>query len=240
MIGPDELFGPALPRLLREFGGLLLEDETTESILRRSVDGGRLLTTGIAEASTTLIHAGLATTSAYTGVLALTLDELQYEADQGPSLDAARAGEYRSVQDMNTETRWPDFTAGAIAAGVLCSLSVPMPMPLVGALNLYATEPGTFADVHIVEEAMVLARCTSVALANVRAYAASRSHMLQIEQAMQSRAVIEQAKGILMGLRRCDADEAFQLLRTLSQKSKRKVRDVAEALVDDASAGAHH
>ncbi len=57
----------------------------------------------------------------------------------------------------------------------------------------------------------------------------------QLDLAMQSRAVIEQAKGILMGQRLCTADEAFTLLVDLSQRSNRKLRDVAQALVDSAT-----
>lgn len=56
----------------------------------------------------------------------------------------------------------------------------------------------------------------------------------QLETAMRSRAVIEQAKGILMGQRRCTAEEAFEVLVRLSQNSNRKLRDVAQALVDEA------
>jgi AmiR/NasT family two-component response regulator len=57
----------------------------------------------------------------------------------------------------------------------------------------------------------------------------------QLQSAMQSRAVIEQAKGILMGDRRCDAEQAFNILVKLSQDSNRKLREVAQAVVDQAT-----
>jgi AmiR/NasT family two-component response regulator len=74
-----------------------------------------------------------------------------------------------------------------------------------------------------------------VALANMHLHQAQGKVAEQLQEAMQSRATIEQAKGILMGERRCTSDEAFNLLVELSQKSNRKLRDVAQALVDQAT-----
>jgi AmiR/NasT family two-component response regulator len=63
-------------------------------------------------------------------------------------------------------------------------------------------------------------------------YESTRTLAEQLQTAMESRAVIEQAKGVLMGQRRCTADEAFEILVKLSQQSNRKLREVAQALVD--------
>ena len=76
-------------------------------------------------------------------------------------------------------------------------------------------------------------------LNNAGLYFTAATHAEQMAEAMRSRAVIEQAKGILMGGRRCSADEAFEILARLSQDSHRKLRDVAAALVEDAASGSN-
>jgi len=77
----------------------------------------------------------------------------------------------------------------------------------------------------------------AVALANAHLYDTTANLAQQMQAAMDSRAVIEQAKGIIMGDRRCTADEAFAILTRLSQDSNRKLRDIAAALVDRAAEG---
>jgi AmiR/NasT family two-component response regulator len=76
-----------------------------------------------------------------------------------------------------------------------------------------------------------------VALANAHLYDTTATLAQQLRAAMESRAIIEQAKGIIMGQRRCTAEEAFTLLRKVSQDSNRKLRDVATALVAEAHGG---
>jgi AmiR/NasT family two-component response regulator len=68
-------------------------------------------------------------------------------------------------------------------------------------------------------------------------YESTRDLAQNLDMAMQSRAVIEQAKGILMSQRRCDATEAFSLLAAASQRSNRKLRDIAQAIVDGVTGG---
>jgi AmiR/NasT family two-component response regulator len=77
--------------------------------------------------------------------------------------------------------------------------------------------------------------CAAVAMANSHLYDSQAALAHHMQTAMASRAVIEQAKGIVMGERHCSADEAFQLLVKLSQRTDRKLRDVAQALVDRAA-----
>jgi AmiR/NasT family two-component response regulator len=73
---------------------------------------------------------------------------------------------------------------------------------------------------------------------NIHLYETTRNRAIHLDAAMRSRAVIEQAKGILMSQRRCDADTAFDLLAAASQRSNRKLRDIAQSLVDGVSAAA--
>jgi AmiR/NasT family two-component response regulator len=85
--------------------------------------------------------------------------------------------------------------------------------------------------------ARTFASYAGVAVANMHLYDSTRKLAEQLEPAMQSRALIDQAKGILMAQRRCLAQEAFDLLGDLSQRSNRKLREVAQAVVDQAGSG---
>ncbi|WP_089154421.1 GAF and ANTAR domain-containing protein [Micromonospora sp. NBS 11-29] len=192
---------------------------------------------GTAEVSVTLVQGAEAHTAAYTGDLALTLDEWQYEQGRGPCLDAATTGAAMLVPDMTTESRWPEWAGRAHEVGAASSLSIGLPIQeaMVGALNIYGAAPRVFDDQ--VELAKTLAGYAAIALANVHLYESTAILAQQMQEAMQSRAVIEQAKGIIMGQRRCAAEEAFAILARVSQDSNRKLRDVAESLVERAVNG---
>jgi len=189
---------------------------------------------GAAEVSVTLVQACRASTAAFTGALALHLDERQYEKGYGPCLDAASGGEAMLITDIAIEDRWPDFTPVAVQQGVLSSLSVDIPLQeaLVGALNIYGAEPAAFDD-----EALDLARgfasYAAVALANAHQYESTAALAAQMQEAMATRAVIEQAKGILISQRGCSTEEAFDILVRASRNSNRKLRDIAQALVQN-------
>ena len=175
---------------------------------------------------------------AFTGQLALDLDERQYERGHGPCLDGTAGGAVVYIEDVTTETRWPDWTPLALDRGVHSSLTVPVPVQreVSAALNIYSTSTAGF-DEDGRELAATFAAYAGVALANMHLYEAQGRVAEQLHTAMQSRAVIEQAKGIVMGSRRCSAEEAFDQLVVLSQKSNRKLREVAEALVASALEG---
>jgi GAF domain-containing protein len=139
------------------------------------------------------------------------------------------------VDVMAGEQRWSDWARTAVERGAGSSMSIPVPVQgeVSGALNIYGAEARAF-DARALETGTALAAYASVALANIHLYEARGQVAEQLQSAMQSRAVIEQAKGILMGARRCTADEAFAILADLSQRSNRKLRDVAQALVQEA------
>jgi AmiR/NasT family two-component response regulator len=113
------------------------------------------------------------------------------------------------------------------------SIPVPVQREVMAALNIYSTEQHAF-DPDSIELATTFGAYAGVALANMHLYEAQGQVAEQLQNAMQSRAVIEQAKGILMGQRRCTAEDAFDLLIKISQDTNRKLRDVAQALVDQA------
>ncbi|MBF5028599.1 MULTISPECIES: GAF and ANTAR domain-containing protein [unclassified Micromonospora] len=228
---------PDLAAALIRLGRIKYDEVDLDVVLSTIAQVAKDTLPGTAEVSVTLVQGTEAHTAAYTGELALTLDEWQYAQGRGPCLDAATTGTAMLVPDMAAESRWPEWAARAHAAGAASSLSIGLPIQeaMVGALNIYGASPGVLD--RQVELAQTLAGYAAIALANVHLYESTATLAQQMQEAMQSRAVIEQAKGIIMGQRRCSADEAFAILARVSQDSNRKLREVAESLVDRAVHG---
>ncbi|WP_328346582.1 GAF and ANTAR domain-containing protein [Micromonospora sp. NBC_00421] len=220
-----------LTEAVLRLGSIRHDEMDLDAVLTRITELARASLPGAAEVTVTLVHGTEANTAAHTGDLALRLDRWQYEQGRGPCLDAATTGAVLIVADMTEERRWPEWAALAHAAGVCSSMSIGLPIQeaVVGALNLYGTRPDAFG--RVAESARTFAGHAAVALANAHLYDSTATLAEQMQTAMRNRAVIEQAKGIIMGQRRCTADEAFAMLARVSQNSNRKLRDVAEALV---------
>jgi GAF domain-containing protein len=226
--------------VLRDLSRVALVDRSLEEVL---TDITAIAARGIpgAEASSiTLLRADRAFTAAHSGEMALAADELQYEHGYGPCMDAGRGGVLLRIDDMRTERRWPDYVAHVLAAtDVLSSLSVPLPYQgsSIGALNNYSTKPGAFASPESLRAGTDVAEVIAVAVANADAHAQLFDQARNMRVAMESRAVIEQAKGVLMAQRRVDAEQAFEILREASQRYNRKLRDIAAGIVESASEG---
>ncbi len=215
-----------------ELGRIKLSETDLDGVLHKIAELAKRTIPGTDEVSVTLVRGERASTVAQTGELAVALDEVQYEHGHGPCLDASRSGDSLYLPNMDGETRWPRWTPRAIQAGVNSSLSIGLPIheTVSGALNVYATKPDAYDEDAIIL-AQTFAGYAAVALANAHLYDVTATLAQHMQAAMESRAVIEQAKGIIMGDRRCTADEAFRILSMLSQDTNRKVRDVAAALV---------
>ena len=227
----------AAPQALRDLSGIVLGDHSFQAVLQRASEIAKRAMTGADEVSVTMKN-GHPTTVASSGALATEVDESQYETDSGPCLQAIAEGEVVLVADMATETRWPEYLPRAIAAGVGSSLSIPLPVDgaYVGALNSYSRTAHAF-DQASVKLGQDLAAYAAIVLNNAGLYFTATTRADQLAEALRSRAVIDQAKGILMGARRCTAEEAFDILVRLSQQSQRKLRDVAQALVEETITG---
>jgi AmiR/NasT family two-component response regulator len=115
------------------------------------------------------------------------------------------------------------------------AVGLPVDQAVTGALNIYSTAPDAFGA-DAVAVARTFAGYAAVTVANAHVHGTQTALVEQLQAAMTSRAVIEQAKGIIMRDRRCGADEAFRVLSAASRDSNRKVRDVAAALVARAAA----
>ncbi|MGI5525281.1 GAF and ANTAR domain-containing protein [Micromonospora sp. CA-259024] len=221
-----------------ELGRIKLGEVGLDDVLQRVAELAKRVLPVPVEVSVTLVRGGTAHTAVFTNELAQDMDERQYAQGSGPCLEAATAGEVLAVPDLATEDRWPAWAERGRTAGVGSSVSIGLPMQeaVVGALNVYAGTPHAFDDdtVAVLE---TFAAYAAVALANAQLYDSTATLARQMQEAMANRAVIEQAKGIVMAERRCSPAEAFAILSKVSQDSNRKVRDVAQALVDRAAKG---
>ncbi len=219
-----------------ELGSIRLADVDIHTLLDKIAQLAKRTIPGASEVSVTLLQGDKAHTAAFTGELALNLDEVQYERGYGPCLDASTSTASLSVPDTGSDQRWPDWANAARQAGALSSLSIGLPVheKVTGALNIYATETHAFDD-DAIALAQTFAGFAAVGLANAHLYETQATLTGHMQKAMESRAVIEQAKGIIMGDRRCTAAEAFAILTKLSQDTNRKLRDVAAALVTKAA-----
>ncbi len=171
----------------------------------------------------------------------IELDKSQYGADRGPCLEAARSrSAIRAVIGENSDT-WPEFDTAANDHGVRTSLSVPVALPAsdnddavhAGSINLYSYSATAF-DPFDESVMRLFTTAASAAITSAHQRQRSREHIEHLEAALVSRAVIEQAKGILMAVHSCTADQAFTMLVQQSQNDNVKLRDVARNLLDNA------
>jgi GAF domain-containing protein len=208
-------------------------ETSLRDIFQRVVDLAGSTIPGVTKASVTVVQGKDAHTPACTGGLALAFDESQYALGEGPCLQAAATTTIESVSDMATESRWPGWTAGALRAGARSSLSIGLPSHATGggSLNLYATDPHVF-DADTVAVAQAFASYATLAMAHDYLNDAQVTLSQHIEAAMASETVIEQAKGIIIGARRCTPDQASAALTTMAKDTNRTVREIAQALVD--------
>jgi GAF domain-containing protein len=219
---------------LERLGRLSLRELSMDSLLQTVADLAKTVLPGNPEASVTLLVKDRPATVVSTGQLAVDLDETQYDRGHGPCLHAARTGEFTEIADTRTDSRWRDYAEHAAQRGNLSSLSVPLAIDaderVSGALNLYAREPKAF-DEDSRSAAQSFGPYAAIAAGNLYAYQSARDMADNLQVALESRAVIDQAKGILIERHKLSPDQAFQLLAQASMAANRKVRDVADALV---------
>lgn len=162
-----------------------------------------------------------------------TLELFQVQADQGPCQDAFRTGEPVVNADLAAAGhRWPDFAPRAVRAGFRSVHAFPLRLrgEIVGALNLFGTDTGELApsDVLVVQ---ALADIATIGLLQERAIRRGEELTAQLQTALDTRVVIEQAKGAVAQLQGIGVDEAFELIRTHARRHQLHLGDVARAVL---------
>ncbi len=165
------------------------------------------------------------------------LDAIQYElTDEGPCITAARQREVVRTGNISADGRWPRFGPRVGRLGVHSVLSLPMLLPdrlVVGAINTYAHARDAFDD-HAIEIGMLFAGPAGLAVHNAQVLAQAQARAEQLQQALVSRGVIDQAIGILRSRSGATMDEAFARLRQISQSENVKLSSVATRIVEEA------
>jgi GAF domain-containing protein len=215
---------------LAELGRIPLQQSLTAS-LSRIAELARQTIPGVDAASVVLVERGRVRSLGLSGWPAAELDERQYGAGFGPCVEAALSGGSVLIADTADEPVHRDFAALARRLGVTSTLSVGLPVDhhVVGSLNAYCTSGRIPPESQ--ELAARFARYAAVAATNAADYRRAVDLATHLRVALQSRAVIEQAKGVLMERYRCTPDDAFQRLVAQSKGENRKLREVAAELV---------
>ena len=185
---------------------------------------------GAQHAGVTLGSRGRFRTIAPTHDIVNQVDQIQYDMATGPCVDAAIDGNVYYSPDLRKDERWPDFgVKAAETTGVLSMLSFRLYLEhdesLIGALNLYSTEVDAF-DAESRAAGMLLATHGALAVSG----AAARAKAVNLERALESSRDIGVAMGVLMQAHSVDRDQAFDLLRIASQRTHRKLADIASEI----------
>ncbi len=213
--------------------GILVTEQSLDSTLRQVLELACAALPGGHEGGITLLGAEGPDTAVATSDVALRVDRTQYEAQAGgPCLEAYRRQQVLRIDSTASDRRWPEFSGAAAAAGLGSTLSIPLVVggDGLGALNIYCHHEYGFppADERL---AVSLGSCASVAVANARGYWRVARLAAQLEEALATRGVVDQATGILIAQRRCSAGHARHLLAAAAQRNRLTLTEVASDLV---------
>jgi GAF domain-containing protein len=202
-----------------------------EEVARRVADSAASSVTGASGASFTLWEESDAVLTAATHPELADLLELQVATSEGPAIAARDSGTAVEVADTLDEERWPRITAYALRRGIRAMFASGLAVDgRAASLTLYAVRPRPFPP-NAAAAVELLAGQALIALRQLEDYDGARSMAEQMRQAMESRSVIDVAKGMLMQALGCDADTAFAELVAASQRSQVKLADIARRLV---------
>lgn len=167
------------------------------------------------------------------------IDEVQQAYGDGPCLEAMRSHTTVHVPDTAAEQRWPEYCTVIAERGHLAALCVPLELDegATAALNFFAPQAGVFDD-ETIRNCELYASQAERSLRLAVRIGVKQQHAEDLQEAMQSRTVIDLACGIIMGQNRCSQDEAFKILTKASNGRNQKLRVVAEQLIKAVAAEA--
>jgi GAF domain-containing protein len=224
---------PEIVDALHKLSSLLEAEDSLEKTLNTVVDLAVATLPGCDSAGVTLRLHGKDTTAAASDDYTLEIDKIQYDADEGPCVSAVEESQIHQIESITEETRWPGFCSRAADKGVKSVLSIPLhPNGIAGGLNLYAKTEGAY-DEAAIGVGEIFAKQATIALRNAQTYTAARNVADQLKEALKSRDMIGQAKGILMEREGVSDEQAFEMLKIISQNSNVKLRDIAHRLIEE-------
>jgi hypothetical protein len=223
-------------RLARAFVGLadtLVADYDVVDLAQQLVDNAVSLlpiaAAGILLGDTNGELQSFAATSEMAGVL----EQLQLRAGAGPCLDAYRSGQPVLVDDLSRgAAEWPEFATYATDCGFRAITALPMRLRehRIGGLNLFSEQPGRLPDASFAV-GQALADVASIGIVHQRLLTRSDEVTQQLQTALDTRLIIEQAKGVLAERGSIHVDQAFALLRSHARRTNRRLSDLAHAVV---------
>ncbi|MFC6160180.1 GAF and ANTAR domain-containing protein [Kribbella jiaozuonensis] len=173
-------------------------------------------------------------------VMASTTDEARLvelfvlQNDEGPCLDCFSTGKRIVNIDLaEVAERWPRFHAATMAAGYRSTHAIPLRLrgQILGVLNLFCIERATLSDSDV-DLGQALSDIATVGLLHERTLRQAEVLSEQLQSALNSRVLLEQAKGVLSERAQIDVDEAFRLLRTYARRNHQQLGTVATAVID--------
>jgi GAF domain-containing protein len=215
--------------------GLLLSEETVATALGLVSSMALDTVPGAVGAGVSIVDERGRRSSGSTDARVERADALQYEFDQGPCLAASAGRQLVRVDDLTTDRRWPRWAAAVAPLGLRAAMSAPMVAgdTALGALKVYAGQPGTF-DAHS-ERLLTLASAqAAILVANVQTRERARQLSEGLRRAVRSRDLVSTAKGVVMARHGVPEDVAFGILLSRSSEDGVPLADVARAVVDSA------
>lgn len=190
----------------------------------------------VADAAGVLLESpdGTPALAAATSQQMLDIEELEISLEQGPCLEAYLTGEQVLTEDLQRcRDRWPEFTPRIIDLGMRSAAAFPLRLrdDRIGALNMYRSEPRAFPSDEV-RLGQALADIAAVGILQERAVFAAERRSEQLQRALDSRVLTEQAKGVLVERHGMPPRAAFELLRRHARNNNRKLRDVCRDLMD--------
>jgi GAF domain-containing protein len=211
---------------------VLLSTQSIESFVQELAEQAARLIADSLSCGITLRRGAQTETVACSDEAAGQVNALQYRLVEGPCLTALAGGALVRSGDLAADNRWPRFAPRAAALGIRSVLSLPLVAQeqVIGALNLYARELAAFGEARTARAEKFAGNAAGALALGQRlvSYAALTG---QLRESLASRAVIDQAVGIIMGREQCGQDKAFAALRAASQNRNVKLRAVAEEIV---------
>jgi GAF domain-containing protein len=215
-----------LSTLLEPEGSL---DESLRSISSLAVQAIR----GCDAAGMTIVEDGKPVTAGASDGWVLEVDRHQYGSGEGPCLDALEKGKTQRSDNIPEDERWPAFAEQAQKTGLKSVLSSPLNErdTIHGALNMYSKDKSAFSETDDLLGGLFATQAW-VAVANQQTLATALKLTEHLQEALKTREVIGEAKGILMAQEGVTEDGAFEMLKRASQTTNVKLRDIAQELVE--------